>query len=122
MSRPSVYLETSFTSYLVSGLQQRRSSDVNTAHRQLSSLRWWVDRDQFELFISEVVSRECATSHPEAVRNRLQILAFASVLPEIQEILELAKRLVEPVGPLPRSADADATHIAFASAYECNIC
>jgi predicted nucleic acid-binding protein len=121
LSRPRVYLETSFISYLAAARQQRHSSDVNTAHRQLTSLRWWTQhRGQFELFISEVVSKESATGHPEAVRNRLQLLAFAQILPEVSEIMELAKRLVEPIGPLPRKADADATHIAFASVYECD--
>ena len=31
----------------------------------------------------------------------------------------MTKRLVEPAGPLPRKAEADATHIAFASVYGC---
>ena len=115
-----IYLETSFVSYLGTTLQGRHSSDVNTAHRQITSALWWTQhRDQFELFISEVVSRECAIGHPEAVRNRLQILAFAQILPETREIIDLAEQLVEPAG-LPRKAEADATHIAFASVYSCH--
>ncbi len=121
MSPPRVYLETSFISYLAAALQQRNSSDVNTAHRQMVSALWWTkQRDQFELFISEVVSRECAVGHSEAVRHRLELLASAQILPENREIMKLATRLVEPAGPLPRKADADATHIAFASVYECD--
>ncbi len=54
MSLPRVYLETSFISYLAAALQQRHSSDVNTAHRQLSSLRWWADRDHFELLFQKL--------------------------------------------------------------------
>ena len=117
---PKVYLESSFISYLASAPQRRNSNDVNTAHRQITSAQWWTHRDRFELFISEVVSKECGTGHPDAVRNRLQLLAFAKILPEVREIMELAKRLVEPGGPLPSKADADATHIAFASVYECD--
>ncbi len=33
--------------------------------------------------------------------------------------MELTARLVEPTGPLPLKAEADATHIAYASVYEC---
>ncbi len=120
MSLPRVYLETSFISYLAAALQQRNSSDVNTAHRQLASALWWKQhRDQFGLFISEAVSRECASGHPDAVRHRLQLLASAQILPINRETMELTARLVEPTGPLPRKAEADAAHIAYASVYEC---
>ena len=118
---PRVYLETSFISYLAAALQQRNSSDVNTAHRQLSSLSWWTrHRERFHLFMSETVLRECSTGHPDAVSHRLQLLAVAERLSNNQEIIELTARLVEPSGPLPRKAEADATHIAFASVYGCD--
>ncbi len=121
MSLGRVYLETSFVSYLATALQQRISNDVNTAHRQLSSLLWWTRyQHQFDLFISATVLRECSTGHQDAVNHRLQILAYAEILSDNHEIIELTRRLVEPAGPLPRKAEADATHIAFASVYGCN--
>ena len=121
MSLPRVYLETSFISYLAAALQQRNSSDVNTAHRQMVSALWWTkQRDQFELFISDVVERECAVGHSEAVRHWVKLLKAAHILPETRDRMEVAKRLVEPTGPLPRKAEADATHIAFASVYGCD--
>jgi hypothetical protein len=116
-----VYLETSFISYLSAALQGRDSSDVHAQHRQDVSALWWEKhRSDFELFISDTVIQECAVGHPDAVRSRLQVLTDLNILPEISEIMELAHRLVEPNGPLPRKAGADATHIAFASVYECN--
>ncbi len=121
LSRPRVYLETSFISYLATALQQRQSSDVNTAHRQLSSLRWWKEhRNRFRLFISDTVVREFSGGHQDAVSHRLEVAAFAEMLIDTREILELTAQLVEPVGPLPRRAETDATHIAFASAYGCD--
>ena len=94
---------------------------MNTAHRQFVSALWWTkQREQFDLFISDVVERECAVGHSEAVQHRVKLLAAARILPDTREIMELAKRLVEPAGPLPRKAEADATHIAFASVYECD--
>jgi hypothetical protein len=121
LSRPRVYLETSFISYLATALQQRHSSDVNTAHRQIVSALWWTrHRQEFDRFISETVVRECSGGHAEAVSHRLPILAEAELLGNTREIMELTARLVEPVGPLPRKAEADATHIAFASVYGCD--
>ncbi len=67
-----------------------------------------------------MVERECAVGHSEAVQHRVKLLTAARILPDTREIMELAKRLVEPAGPLPRKAEADATHIAFASVYECD--
>jgi hypothetical protein len=121
LSLPRVYLETSYISYLATAIQKRISIDVNTAHRQLSSLRWWTQhRQQFDLFISETVLKECSTGHQEAVENRLQVLNAAELLSDNREIMELTARLVEPAGPLPRKAEADASHIAFASVYGCD--
>lgn len=121
MSRPRVYLETFYISYLATALQQRHSPDVNTAHRQTVSALWWIEhRQSFDLFISETVVRECSIGHPELVPHRLQILATAELLFNTREIIELTARLVEPIGPLPRKAEADATHIAFASVYGCD--
>src|SRR5947209_14415704 len=115
-----VYLETSFISYLASALQGRHSHDANTAHRQLSSWSWWTrQRHRFELFISDTVFRECASGHPDGVRQRLQILSEAKSFEPSSAIIELTEHLIEPAGPLPRKAEADATHIAFASVYGC---
>ncbi len=115
-----MYLETSFVSYLAAAIQQRASNDVNTSHRQLASLRWWTQhREQFGLFVSGTVLRECSTGHSDAVTHRLRVLASAELLADNHEIIELTARLVEPLGPLPRKAEADATHIAFASVYGC---
>ena len=121
MSLPRVYLETSFISYLATALQQRHSSDVHTAHRQVVRALWWTrHRDKVDLFISEAVSRECASAHPEAVQRRFQVLAFAQVLATNNATIELTGYLLEPLGPLPRKAEADATHIAYASVYGCD--
>jgi hypothetical protein len=116
-----VYLETSFISYLASALQGRHSSDANTAHRQLSSLSWWTrQRHRFHIFISETVFRECSSGHLDGVRQRLQIVSEAESLAPSSAIIELTKQLVEPNGPLPPKAEADATHITFASVYGCD--
>ena len=120
MSLQRVYLETSFVSYVASALQRCYSSDIDTAHREVASALWWTRYQiQFDLFISETVSRKCASGHPDTVRNHLPVLAAAQILPIRREIVELTARLVEPTGPLHRKAEVDATHIAYASVYQC---
>ena len=49
----------------------------------------------------------------------MQILSEAKSLAPSSAIIELTEQLIEPTGPLPRKAEADATHIAFASVYGC---
>jgi hypothetical protein len=116
-----VYLETSFISYLASALQGRHSSDANTAHRQLTSWCWWTrQRHRFKLLVSDTVFRECASGHPDGVRWRLQILSEAESLAPSGAIIEMTESLIEPSGPLPRKAEADAAHIAFAGVYGCH--
>ena len=52
--------------------------------------------------------------------KRLTIIQNASLLPSHSAILEVAKLLLEPPGPLPKKAQADAIHIASASFYGCD--
>ncbi len=52
--------------------------------------------------------------------KRLTIIQDASLLPSNPAILELAALFLEPAGPLPKKAQADAIHIASASFYGCD--
>ena len=55
MSKKSVYLETSFISYLTA----RPSRDIITAGRQAITHEWWDNRrHDFDLFVSELVFME----------------------------------------------------------------
>jgi hypothetical protein len=109
--KAKVYLETSFVSYLSS----RLSGELTTLQRQLSSQRWWAqERHKFDLVVSQTVYEACARGYEEAVLSRSAILQETSLLPLTREILEVAKRLVDP-GPFPRKAEADALHVAAAT-------
>jgi len=111
-----VYLETSFVSYLAGRLSQ----DLTTLQRQLSSQRWWErKRAEFELVASETVYEECRQGDRQAVENRAAILDQTTLLPLTGEILDIARRLIDP-GPYPKRAAADAIHIAAATAYGCD--
>ena len=87
--------------------------------RQLSSQRWWEqERHKFDLVVSQTVCEECARGDEQAAQARSAILQETTLLPLTREILEVAKRLVYP-GPFPRKAEADALHVAAATAYGC---
>ncbi len=114
--KSKVYLETSFVSYLAGRLSQ----DITMLQRQLSSRRWWEQRrGDFELFVCQTVYEECLKGDQEAIKDRLAILKQATLLPLTEEVLGIAKRLINP-GPFPRKAAADSIHIAAATAYGCD--
>jgi hypothetical protein len=75
ITRPRVYLETSFISYLAA----RRSRDLVTAQRQLSSQEWWeLSRDGFALVVSSIVLDECSDGDPAIAARRQAIIAEAT--------------------------------------------
>ncbi len=117
-SKPLVYLETSFISHATA----RDSSDPLNATRQQSSRKWWENcREQFTLVVSQTVYEECGQGEPGMAQERLSMITqSASLLPQNPAILELAKRFLEPAGPLPQKAQADSIHIASASFYGCD--
>lgn len=110
--RPLVYLETSFISHLTA----RPTADPLYAGKQQSSMKWWVTyRDRFRLVVSPTVYEECLQGEPEMAQKRMAIAKAALLLERDPAILEVAKTLVEPAGPLPKKAAADALHVASAT-------
>ena len=115
--KPLVYLETSFISHIAA----RDSGDPLNAAKQQSSRRWWNSyRQGFTLVISPTVYEECREGDPVMAEKRLTIIQNTSLLPANPVILETAALLLEPHGPLPKKAQADAVHIASASFYGCD--
>ena len=73
----TVYLETSFVSYLVA----RPSRDLIIAGHQKLSHDWWTyRRPDFNCVISEVVLDEASQGDPSEAAKRLSILADIPVL------------------------------------------
>jgi hypothetical protein len=108
--KPKVYLETTIPSYLMAW----PSRDLVTAAHQQITREWWETRRQdFDLFISQMVIDEASAGDREAAARRLEILAALPLLDPGNEAAELAQALIEHV-PLPESAAADALHIAIA--------
>ena len=109
----SVYLETTFISYLVA----RQSRDLLVAAHQQATQEWWANRrSEFENFVSQVVIDEASGGDPTEVQKRL---ATISSLPAL-EVTQDAQALTEAImatGILPVHAVRDAAHVAVAAVH-----
>jgi hypothetical protein len=84
MNMESVYLETTFISYLVA----RPSRDVIVAGHQQTTQEWWTNRrSEFECSVSQVVIDEASAGDPAEVQKRLAIIGGLPAL-EITEDAE----------------------------------
>lgn len=110
--KPRVYLETTIPSYLTSW---PRRDLIRAAHQQITR-EWWNQRDRFEMFISQLVIRECSAGDAEAAEARLSVVRDLPLLEHTEAAQELAEALLRGV-PLPPRAAADALHIATATVH-----
>lgn len=109
----SVYLETTFISYLV----PRPSRDLLVAaHQQATLERWANRRGQFRCCASQVVIDEASAGDATEIQKRLAILGGLPAL----EVTDDAERLTEAImaaGVLPSHGIRDAAHIAVAAVH-----
>ena len=109
----SVYLETSFISYLVA----RPSRDVIVAGHQQTTQEWWANRrSEFENCVSQIVVDEASAGDPAEVQKRLAIIGSLPAL-EITEEAESLAEAIMAAGMLPPHAVRDAAHVAVASVH-----
>lgn len=110
MSKKSVYLETSFISYLTS----RPSRDVVVAGHQATTQDWWDSRRQnYDLFISETVIDEAGQGNEEAASRRLAVLESITLLDTPDTVAAFVETLLAKHA-LPEVAITDAIHVATA--------
>ena len=111
--KPRLYLETTIPSYLTG----RPSRDVRLAADQLATHEWWDEcRHDYELFTSQTVLDEARRGDPTFAAARRAQLAGVTLLSNLAEAAELAKRLLRDQ-IIPAVATDDATHIALAAAH-----
>lgn len=107
--KPTIYLETTIPSYLTAW----RSPELVMAARQQITRDWWDNRrDDFDLFISQLVIDEASAGDPGAAARRLEVLDGIPLLEPRQGTDELVEDLVRDLS-LPEKAAADAVHIAL---------
>lgn len=108
----AVYVETSIIGYLTA----RSSSDVVFQARQELTRRWWQQRrEEYEIYVSQLVLDEAGAGDPTAAADRLQLLEGFPLVDESAEADRLADVLIAR-HLLPAKAAADAQHVALAAA------
>src|SRR5438046_1948983 len=109
----TVYLETTFISYLVA----RPSRDLLIAAHQQATQEWWANRrNVFQNCVSQVVIDEASAGDPAEVEKRLAIIADLRAL-EITEDAESLTQAIMAAGMLPPHAVRDAAHVAVAAVH-----
>jgi len=111
--KPRVYVETSVFSYLTA----RESASLIGATRQLLTRRWWEKRENYALFISEVVIRECKAGDQDAADQRITALGGIPLLSLTDQAAHIAKLLLSE-GIMPPKAAEDALHVAIAAVHK----
>jgi hypothetical protein len=109
----SVYLETTFISYLVA-LPSRDL--IVAAHQQVTHDWWATRRDLFRCCVSQVVIDEASAGDPSEIEKRLAVIADLPILEASPEAENLAARILS-AGVLPARAVRDAAHIAIAAVH-----
>ena len=113
-NKKSMYLETSFISYLTN----RLSREIVTAGHQMITRDWWeTRRDHFELFASRVVRNEIGQGNPEAATARLAALQGIQLLDVTEDVISFAESLIRN-RIVPAKAATDALHIGLACVNE----
>jgi len=111
---PSLYLETSIIGYLTI----RPTPNLITASNALITEDWWTNRRQnFVIYISEIVLEEVARGDQEIASKRLELLDELPLLQINQTVEELAKAFLTQSNLPPKASD-DALHIALATVYK----
>lgn len=107
----SVYLETTFISYLVA----RPSRDVIVAAHQQTTHDWWdTRRGDFAPYVSQVVIDEASAGDPDEIQKRLDVVRDLPVLEVTKSAESLAQAIIS-AGVIPPRAVRDAAHIAVAA-------
>lgn len=113
MRRPTVYLDSTIPSYLVT---ERKDALAHAWH--LVTVDWWQnERSRYDLFISDVVLDEIGSGgHENLISLRRQAIEGLPGLGLTTAVYKAAQYYVEQVA-MPRRDYRDAFHLALASVH-----
>ncbi len=89
---------------------------IRAGHQQITKEWWQARRDDFEIYVSQLVLNEAAAGDAEAARARMAAIQDFPMLDITDEVGDLAARLVTSLS-LPMKAGTDAAHIAIAAVH-----
>ena len=108
MEKPAIYVETSVVSYLVA----RPSRDLVVAAHQQLTLEWWRNqRQEYDLFVSQIVIDEARAGDPEMAAKRMAALEDLSLLEINEAVTHLADALVKSRAILRRRLQTHYTSV-----------
>lgn len=110
--KPRVSIEATIPSYLTAWPSRDL---IRVAHQQVTR-EWWEGRAEFELFVSQIVVRECQAGDAAAAAQRLEAIRDIPLLGLTDPVSDLAPALLRGV-PLPEKAAAGAAHVAVAAVH-----
>jgi len=111
MPKPTVYLETSVVSYLLS----KPSENPVSRHMQEATRDWWENHvNRFSIFASEAVLNECSQGDTAASKIRVEFLRSLPLLAITDEAQELAAWYIKQ-GIVPAKVAEDALHFSLAA-------
>lgn len=111
--KSAAYVETSIVGYLTS----RLSGDLVIAGHQQLTQKWWeTRRQQFELFVSELVVQEAGAGDAIEAGKRLAAIGDIPQLELNEHCRRLARELLKRHAVPPEAAE-DALHIAVSAAH-----
>lgn len=88
MEKPAIYVETSVVSYLVA----RPSRDLIVAAHQQLTVAWWQDqRQNYDLFVSQIVVDEVRAGNPDSAAKRIAAIEGLPLLETSEEAVHLAQ-------------------------------
>jgi hypothetical protein len=109
----SIYIETSILGYLTA----RATKNLIIAANIEITRDWWESRrNDFTLYISQVVLDEVAQGDAEIASQRLKIIENLPLLELNENVKKLATQLLQKSNLPPKASD-DTTHIAAATVY-----
>lgn len=110
---PKLYVETSIISYLTS----RPSRDVVINANQQLAREWWENRQNFSLFISQLVMDEVSKGDVQMAKQRMDLIQDIPFIDFNDEAKNLAKEILRQ-NILPQKAALDVFHIATTAVHE----
>lgn len=115
--KPTIYVETTIPSFLTA----RPSGDLITAGEQETTRQWWeTRREEFELFVSDLVLAEAARGDAAAAQKRLETLKDLPLFAADSEVDALTEAILKS-GIIPPKAAAEAVHVALATRHGMNV-
>ena len=111
--KSKVYIETSVISYYAA----HPSRDLIIAANQQATQEWWRTRkNDFEIYVSQLVVQEASAGDREASTYRLEALENIPLLDILDEAVRLAENFIEQKA-IPEKAAEDGLHIAIAAVH-----